>query len=297
MNRSLVAVAVVLLTMLTPTNASAWIGWLDSLTGPGPFWGLLFDVRAICFGDRIPDDVRRLTLAAIEADLAAAASLSARDSNPTVTKAWADAAQAWTKVFGKAPPLQKEEAEQTRANRRFVLDQDEQVRLLGAVGVFFSACSPNVIRRSSIDFAIDLWWAGREERFAGGEAVSLVTAKVSYSFALFPRRKYDVLDVSMGAGVYWLTSRGFVAPIKGPFLEPVRFYFHAPTRWRSSDSGRLRKFLTYPVFSAAAVVFPEGFQDDVFRSQAQIASGPRQPGHGAEIQPSFSVFVNVFPNR
>jgi hypothetical protein len=294
MNRSLVAIAVVLMTMLTPTNALAWFGWLDSLTGPGPFWGLMFDLRAICFGDRLPDDVRRLTLAAIQADLAAGtANLAARDSDPTVAKAWADAAEAWRKVFGNAPEDPKEEAARTRVNRQFVLDQQEQVRLLGAVGVFFNACSPDVIRRSSIDFAIDLWWAGREQRFAGGESVNLVTAKVSYSFALFPRRTYDVLDLSMGAGMFWLTSRGFVAPITGPILVPARIYLHAPSRWQKETG--LKKFLTYPVFSAAAVVFPKGFPDNIFLSPGQIASGVTQDGHPAEIQPSFAVFVNVFP--
>jgi hypothetical protein len=49
MNRSLVTLGLVLM-MLLPSPAFAWFGWLDKLSGAGPFWGLLFDVRAVCFG-------------------------------------------------------------------------------------------------------------------------------------------------------------------------------------------------------------------------------------------------------
>ena len=308
MNRSLVAVAVVLMTMLTPTNALAWFGWLDSLTGPGPFWGLLFDVRAVCFGDREP--------ARLEQQARDLQARSAGQRDPQVLDAWRIAAEAWADAFDDTATMARAsmakpdkaanaqarteqelqaEFDRTLAGYQSDIEREKQkARLLGAVGVFFSACSPNLIRRSSIDVSIDIWRTfGNNEEFAGGEAVRLTTAKIAYSLPLFRKKKYDVLDYSIGVGFFWLSSRGFVAPITGPFLEPARFYFHAPSRWQNETG--LKKFLTFPVFSAAAVVFPEGFQDNVFRSPAQIASGPPQPGHGAEIQPSFAVFVNVFP--
>jgi hypothetical protein len=291
MNRSLVAVAVVLMTMLTPTNALAWFGWLDSLTGPGPFWGLLFDVRAVCFGERVSSELARQARAADQL-----ADPKTRDGDPRVVDAWRAAAAAWAAAFDEELPQPEDAQRAAITYRNYVRTQESRAALLGAAGVFFSACSPNIIRTSSIDVAVDIWQTfENKEEFAGGEAVRLTTAKVSYSLPLFRKTKYDVLDYSIGVGFYWLTSRGFVEPITGPFLEPARFYFHAPSRWQNETG--LKKFLTYPVFSAAAVVFPEGFQDNVFRSPAQIASGPRQPGHGAEVQPSFAVFVNVFPKR
>ena len=185
--------------------------------------------------------------------------------------------------------------------RDYVNRQEQRAALMAAAGVFFTVCPPDVVRRSSIDVAVEFWWTSSDEndaankRFADDESVRLTTAKVSYSFPLFRNRDYDVLDVSIGAGFYWLTSRGFVAPITGTMLEPARIYLRAPTSWHTEDRGMLRKLLTYPVFSAAAVVFPKGFQDNVFLSPGQIASGVRQEAHPAEIQPSFAVFVNIFP--
>lgn len=286
MNRSLVAVAVVLLTMLTPTNASAWIGWLDSLTGPGPFWGLLFDVRAICFGERVSG---QLVSEARGADLR-----FNDDQRTEVISAWKAAADAWAVAFRESPPP-PDPNRGAAVYRDYVNRQEQRAALMAAAGVFFTVCPPDVVRRSSIDVAVEFWWAGSEAKFAGDESVKLTTAKVSYSFPLFRNREYDVLDVSIGAGFYWLSSRGFVAPITGTMLEPARVYLRAPTSWHTENRGMLRKFLTYPVFSAAAVVFPKGFQDNIFLSPGQIASGVRQEGHPAEIQPSFSVFVNIFP--
>jgi hypothetical protein len=295
MNRSLVAVAVVLLTMLTPTNASAWIGWLDSLTGPGPFWGLLFDVRAICFGERVDGQLMVQARA-----LDRLVDPKTRDNDNRVIDAWRTAAVAWAVAFRESPP-QPDPNRGAAVDREYVARQEQRAALMAAAGVFFTVCPPEVVRRSSIDVAIELWWARRDEnaadneRFADDESVRLTTAKVSYSFPLFRNREYDVLDVSIGAGFYWLSSRGFVAPITGTMLEPARIYLRAPTSWHTEDRGMLRKLLTYPVFSAAAVVFPKGFQDNVFLGPGQIARGITQRGHPAEIQPSFAVFVNIFP--
>jgi hypothetical protein len=33
-----------------PAPASAWFGWLDRWSGPGKFWGLLYEARLVCFG-------------------------------------------------------------------------------------------------------------------------------------------------------------------------------------------------------------------------------------------------------
>ena len=33
-----------------PAPALAWFGWLDEWSGPGEFWGLLYEMRLVCFG-------------------------------------------------------------------------------------------------------------------------------------------------------------------------------------------------------------------------------------------------------
>lgn len=38
--------------LLLPARADAWFGWLDNLSGPGPFWGAEFDIPIACFLDQ-----------------------------------------------------------------------------------------------------------------------------------------------------------------------------------------------------------------------------------------------------
>src|SRR5947199_90795 len=38
-----------LLLVLVPAPAQAWFGWLDNLSGPGPFNGAEFDYKFLCF--------------------------------------------------------------------------------------------------------------------------------------------------------------------------------------------------------------------------------------------------------
>jgi hypothetical protein len=49
---TLLLLTVFLLTV--PAPAQAWFGWLDDLSGPGPFWGVEFDFRLVCFMEKAP---------------------------------------------------------------------------------------------------------------------------------------------------------------------------------------------------------------------------------------------------
>jgi len=42
----------VFVQLLLPQRAEAWFGWLDELSGPGPFWGAQVDLRLMCYGAR-----------------------------------------------------------------------------------------------------------------------------------------------------------------------------------------------------------------------------------------------------
>lgn len=53
----------------SPRPADAWFGWLDKFSGPGGYGGLLFDVRAFCFGEDSP-------VASLQGKLASARSQS-----------------------------------------------------------------------------------------------------------------------------------------------------------------------------------------------------------------------------
>ena len=51
--RSLAGALAMLLVLLKPTPAQAWFGWLDEWSGPGGWFGVLIDVRLVCFGPPI----------------------------------------------------------------------------------------------------------------------------------------------------------------------------------------------------------------------------------------------------
>ena len=52
--RSLAGAFVMVLVLLMPSPALAWFGWLDEWTGPGPWWGELYQVKVACFGPPVP---------------------------------------------------------------------------------------------------------------------------------------------------------------------------------------------------------------------------------------------------
>jgi len=53
------------LLIATPAAAQSWWGWLDNLSGPGPFWGLDFDIRLVCAMERqrLPETMAEIQLA------------------------------------------------------------------------------------------------------------------------------------------------------------------------------------------------------------------------------------------
>jgi hypothetical protein len=310
MNRSLVAL-VLFVAMLMPAPAFAWFGWLDKLSGPGRFFGFLFEVRAICFGDREPG----ATLAAAR-ELEATARASRNKQNIEAWRraaiAWKTSALIWSVATGEdavpTPEIESATEVDTLSKyideyKRFVFTQQDRTERAAGIGVLASVCPTGLVRRSSIDFAIDVYQQyHRREEFAGGAPIYLTMAKTSYSLPLFPKRKYDILDLSMGAGAFWFTSRGFVEPVRGLFLEPVRFYLHAPSRWgdktavgNNKKPSTLQRALTIPVLSAGAVVYPNGFAPNVFVSQDQLNRGQTQERIGSEVSWSVGVFINVHP--
>jgi hypothetical protein len=53
------------LQLAVPSPAHAWWGWLDNLSGPGPWWGPEFDFRLVCFpGKTTVADAKRASTAA-----------------------------------------------------------------------------------------------------------------------------------------------------------------------------------------------------------------------------------------
>ena len=220
--------ACVLLQLLAPAPAHAWWDWLEEFSGPGPWKGLVFGARLMCFvAERAEPDDTTLGFMA-----------------------------------------QLDEESQKRAKETEV----QRIRGLGAAGLVYSACglderrrddiNRDVIqwRRASIELGMRFLWT-HDERFANGRRISLTTIEPSFSWSLIDNPSGNVIDYRIGAGFYWVSSREFPS-VTGTFLEPVRLDIHAP---RKSP-----KWARIPLFRIGLLVFPRGFEPDVFLPRPDV---------------------------
>ena len=163
---------------------------------------------------------------------------------------------------------------------------DRTVSARNAVGVLWSACPSDKLRRASIDLGLTVWRAGQNDQFAGNRSIALTTLVPSFSWSIFSDTRYDVLDAGISGGVYWFTSPGFPS-VSGVILEPW-FDIHAPSSW--SASGWAKRLAGVPTLRLGAVTFPGGFEPNVFN-----ATGDKARRISAELIPTFSVFINLAP--
>jgi hypothetical protein len=134
--------------------------------------------------------------------------------------------------------------------------------------VIYSACSQKVTerRRASIDIGMRLLWTRhKDRRFANGERIGLTTLEPAISWSVFNSSKtpgLDVVDYGIGAGAYWISSKGFPS-LRGGFVEPARLDFHAP-----SNAYWLARV---PVLRVSWLVFPGGFEPTAFAARPPVA--------------------------
>jgi len=86
------AVLSVLCLLLAPTPARAWWGWLDNLSGPGPFNGVEFDYELFCFNTQTSPEAVRAAVVDAQQQLL---------STPNA----ADLTGDFNKLFNKSPTL------------------------------------------------------------------------------------------------------------------------------------------------------------------------------------------------
>jgi hypothetical protein len=130
-------------------------------------------------------------------------------------------------------------------------------------GVIYSSCrlQDNERRRAAFDVGMRFVWT-HDDRYAGGERINFTTIEPAFSWNVFDNPRYDFLEYGLGAGFYWVSSKAFPS-FTGGFLEPVRFDFHFPTRFVSKET-MTRKIIRSLVFRHGYLVFPGGFEPDVF---------------------------------
>jgi hypothetical protein len=121
--------------LLWPVQAQAWIEWIDPLSGPEGLFGLQFEGRLVCIGDRLPSGLRvylraahaealRATAAAslAEAEARADASLwkAAEEKWAAAEAAWANAEREWAIVGVAVHALSAADVKTKQANAEAV---------------------------------------------------------------------------------------------------------------------------------------------------------------------------------
>jgi hypothetical protein len=296
-----------------PTPAHAWFGWLDKMSGPGPYKGLLVETRLVCFGDDTlyANAGFRMALTRLESLLdeaatdeqfnalftAALAALQVKvDLKTGVPTAFGEASTSSSAAqHGLIELLRGLVAAKTRQERvqatRAFLDRVEQnrtaVRSLAAIGTFWSACGDERNRQWSFEIAADFWWANGGKEFADGQPVRFITLMPAVTYRVFPSGKADVLDVGIAAGRYWITSKGFDS-LDGWVLQPLRLGFHPPTPWLDLPASDFRRWLAPITARFAITVVPGGFDEDDFNAVPE-----RRERIGAEALKNVALFYNV----
>lgn len=296
------------LLLAVPSPASAWWGWLEKLSGPSDLNGPQFDFRVVCFGDRLPPALIVLSEAAAMA-IAGARDVQAQP-NPqedailkawtAAGNAWEEAALAWADALGDryVTPKKNDADKETEVafQRRRATEAERYgrggpsvVTATSSAGVLWSLCTPDRLRRFSLDVNFGYWRNDGEPDYAGGTPIKLNTALASVSWRMFGGTRWDIVDASAGAGMYFFTSQAF-SSFSGLVIQPGRLTFHAPSSWHARGLGDWRGWAALPTYTIGVTIFPSGFPADAF-----AATGARAVRIPAEAILTRTFFLNVAP--
>jgi hypothetical protein len=323
--RLLKCALVVSLLTLVPARADAWFGFLDYLSGPGPFYGQLYDVRLVCFGGKeqfhVADDAEKALINAI-----------AVGANVVVTKdpkmdpwyLFQQAVKGANDKFAVVPESQmtnlqnaivrfKAEVQQRATSPQRLADPDdpaivafqkaiqESTAVIDAFyhanvvglspGVLLSLCPERSTRIVSLDLDTGFWQANSRTDFANDHSIRLITVMAGVSYRHFHDLKHanrDFIDIGGAIGKYWFTSRGF-DEFSGLVFQFPRIDIHGPTSW-ANDPSCAKKFAALLTFRFSWMVFPGGFDANAF-----AGTGDHAKPIGTEWTPSLAIFFNITP--
>jgi hypothetical protein len=320
----------VLLQLGLPGRADAQWGKLEKLSGPGSFSGPVFEFRVACVGEVTPEAALAESLTRQAAELTVTArklpagtfenqsSEQAANWGDAVTK-WEEAADAWALALGDARATLAQRRTRSGEVEAFVTGLENNVQhgrnqyrarsmATSSAGLFWSLCNPNKQRRLAIDIGWSNLRASGSQSYTGSP-IHLNMLMASVSVRVLASTKWDVLDVSAGAGPYWFTSAppedasptpnpDGIPALNGVVVQPLRLTFHVPSNWSSlpvqKDGKRwlavLGRAAAIPSLSWGLTVFPEGFEPGDFGAGEGAAR--RIP---SEWLSTWYVSVNVQP--
>jgi hypothetical protein len=293
--------------VVTPAPADAWFEWLDRLSGPGRWYGLKVDVRALCFGKAMPLKKTRTDLQALSNRLKAVSLSNVSAVQDMTTELSGIADQLRTMDAGldvlRGIDLEQPVTSIKSVTRRegvlsgaevdgalqplfIALARVETVSVaIGTGGIFISLCDGEKQR----SLALELGWTGLrtggDERYARNRPIYMTTVTAGLSYRLPLPASRDVVDLGTNMGTYRFYSKGF-DDFSGFTIEPF-VDLHLPTAYALSDNKAERVLSRFTVRTGLAF-FPGGFKAEQFRSARGIGDIS-----GREASASVTVFFRV----
>jgi hypothetical protein len=311
------------LILLAPVPAQAWWGWLDDLSGPGPFWGAEFDFRVACLMEESPwaESVANLQIAEalLRADaakpstdkLTAAGKLAELQKNLLTTVAKPSGAIAAAKIVEDilATTADLDEATKTALDRAASSIRATAVPRVSKFpgSVVWSSCADRSAsgdntaikhrdRHEVLSLVLNYreywnsdytnWGHVSSDTFANGEIIHLriIEPKVSWPIS----GHLDILDAQTGIGMYSFSSKGFPGARVGLIVEPIRFDLHFPSKFADDRRNFFARLAMALSLRSGLVMFPGGFAPDAF-----AAKGPAARQISGEATFEFGIVVNV----
>jgi hypothetical protein len=290
---SLAGALAMVLVLLMPSPAMAWFGWLDEWSGPGGWFGVLIDVRLVCFGPQVGVSAAKDQWTKAKASWRDAEMQQRAGSPPTVVNAQLLEAyryyinalnlleQAQLRAGVSGPERQTVEdwknAEKDGARsdvtqiqtvlrelqgREAQLDTmyrniERHIEIQVGTGVFISLCSPQETRRASIEINANQWFT-KDDAYVNNNLMWFSTIAPSFTWKVASRAEHDFLDIGASAGVYTVRAKGLTS-FAGFVIEPIRADIHGPTAWHSSTNG-WKRFASIVTLRAGLTMFPAGFE-------------------------------------
>ena len=270
-----------LIVVVTPAPAHAWFEWLDRLSGPGYWWGGKVDVRALCFGPKIPADSSGSTFEEFSENVARLRKVN--ESLRVVKPRELDEIEMELMTLTESG---FRGGTRSRLVTRYQTAKNQvatAASFAGAPGILYSLCSPDRVRSFALEFGLTLMGAPGDPKFANNQAIGMATFTTGLTYRVPLSVDADVIDLGTNVGGYLFFSEA-LRPVSGFMMEPF-IDLHLPTSWQMNGS-KWEKFFGRFTVRSGLTFFPGGFKAGTF--------GPGTPEiSGKEANPSVTVFFRV----
>jgi hypothetical protein len=313
----LTALVCLAMQLLAPRPAHAWWGWLDNLSGPGPWWGPEFDFRLVCFpGKTTVADAKRASIAAAALlqraqtvtaqDVAArsrtwdAIGESGKDNYEKMLKA-SDDLTTWPSTF-RSPPSREATSALEKAARLWRLAT--QPRFPAGPGwVLDSNCSDSPLnspvrasavfhgdRKVSPSIVISYQHLSTSQPpdspFAPDHTISLQAIEPRFTWPMSGH--LDFVEGQSGIGRYWMTSDSFDS-FSGWIFEPILVNVHVPAK--IADKNAWMRVASAFSWKIGLVMFPGGFAANAFN---RTGSSPQLSSREATVESGLVINLGRF---